>query len=113
MKVAVIGSRTFANKKLLFEILSKIQDIDVIVSGGAMGADSLAEVYAKENNLSTIIYKPNYEKHGKSAPFVRNRQIVDDCDIVVSFWDGASRGTKYTMEYAEKQNKKVYVINCK
>ena len=113
MKVAVIGSRTFTNKKLLYEILNRIEGIDAIISGGAKGADSLAEVYAKENNLKTIIYKPEYEKHGKSAPFVRNRQIINDCDIVVAFWDGASRGTKYTMEYAEKQNKKIYVINYK
>lgn len=41
MKVAVVGSRSFNDYKMLSKELNKY-DITTIVSGGAIGADTLA-----------------------------------------------------------------------
>ncbi len=54
MNIAVIGTRTFNDYKLLFNILREY-DIKLIISGGAIGADKLAERYAKENNIETKV----------------------------------------------------------
>ena len=105
MKVAVIGSRTFDKYESVYNILSKLK-ITEIISGGAKGADSLAERYAKENNIPTKIFLPDWETYGKKAGFLRNTQIIEECEMVVAFWDGTSKGCADSIEKAKKTNKK-------
>jgi hypothetical protein len=108
MKVAVIGSRTFNDYESVKDKLDSISDITLIVSGGAMGADTLGERYARENGISTVIFKPDWSK-GRGAGFLRNTDIINEADIVVAFWDGKSRGTLDSIKKAEKQGKKVLI----
>jgi hypothetical protein len=107
--VAVVGSRSFNDYALLERTLSERQ-IDMIVSGGAAGADSLAYQYAKEKGLPILVIFPKWNQFGRGAGFMRNKLIVDRCDKVVAFWDGESKGTKSTIELAERQGKPVEVI---
>lgn len=86
-------------------------NISVIISGGAIGVDSLAEYYADKNNISKIIIKPEYDKFNKRAPIIRNMEIVDLADMIIAFWDGKSKGTKFTIDYALSKGKKIVVHN--
>jgi predicted Rossmann fold nucleotide-binding protein DprA/Smf involved in DNA uptake len=111
MKVAVVGSRTFNDYALMCQELGKIpQKGLVLVSGGAAGADQLAEQYAKEHKLKTIIHKPDWATYGKAAGMIRNTTIVADSDLVVAFWDGISKGTLNTIKTAQKAGKAVAII---
>jgi hypothetical protein len=109
MKVAVIGSRGFNDYSYLKSKLDQFE-IDEIVSGGAKGADSLAERYAREMGIDLKVYLPKYKKFGRVAPLIRNRQIVEDSDLVVAFWDGKSKGTKNAIGEANKLGKKIQVF---
>lgn len=109
MKVAVIGSRGFTNYDLLKNELDKYT-ISMIISGGAIGADKLAEKYAKENNIKTQIIYPDWNTYGRGAGLIRNKDIVNESDIVIAFWDGTSKGTKFSIDYANKNNKKINMI---
>ena len=111
MKAAVIGSRTFDDYCLLKKTLDELYpQIDLIVSGGASGADSLAERYAKEEGIRTLIFKPDWKKFGRAAGMIRNKDIVENSDIVIAFWDGVSRGSKNSIDYAIKLNKKLKIV---
>lgn len=116
MKLAIIGSRHFEDN-VFFDTQLKLfcqkynEQPTVIISGGAKGADTLAEYYAKEHNCELIVFKPDYKRYGRGAAFVRNRLIVDNADRVLAFWDGKSTGTQYTIEYAKKQHKVVDIID--
>lgn len=99
-KVAVVGSRGITRADLSKYVP---EDATVILSGGARGVDQLAEEYAKERGLGLEVLLPNYELFGKTAPLIRDRQIVDKADLVVAIWDGSSSGTRYTIEYAKAQ----------
>ncbi len=110
MKVAVIGSRSFTDYDLVISILDEF-DISAVVSGGAKGADSLGEKYAIDNFIDTLIFKPDWKRYGRGAGFVRNKEIINNCDIVVAFWDGKSKGTKNSIDLARKQNKTVRIIS--
>ena len=104
---SIIGSRTCPP----IDIGSYLKYIpDVIVSGGAKGADTYAREFAKKKGLKLIEYFPNYDKYGKGAPLERNKLIVDECDCVLAFWDGTSRGTKFTLDYAKEKNKPIKII---
>jgi hypothetical protein len=108
-KVAVIGSRTFSNFDLLEKTLLPLGTI-VVVSGGANGADSLAEQYALKYNLEIIIFKADWKKFGKRAGYLRNIDIIAESDIVVAFWDGISKGTKHSLNLAESRNIPVTIV---
>jgi predicted Rossmann fold nucleotide-binding protein DprA/Smf involved in DNA uptake len=103
MKVAIIGSR---NKEININ-LDFIPSL--IISGGAKGIDQCAKQYAIENNIELKEFLPNYAKFSKVAPLVRNKLIVDFADIIIAYWDGVSKGTKFVIDYAKKQNKKVII----
>lgn len=113
MRLAVIGSRDFNDYVVLSCYLDTFRkecgDIDLIVSGGARGADTLAERYAKEHGIETLIFPAEWKKYGKRAGYIRNEDIIKNCDIVIAFWDGKSRGTKHSLDLAEKYDKKVYI----
>jgi len=117
MRLAIIGSRSFDNYDLLSSILWDLLHVrrgdipqDIIISGGARGADSLAKKYAEEEKLEYIEYPAEWSKYGKSAGFIRNQLIVDNCDMVLTFWDGESRGTADTIEKAKKAKKPTFII---
>ncbi len=107
MKVAVIGSRGLIVKDLE-RYLPK--DTSEIVSGGARGIDTCAEKYAEQNGIPITVFLPEYEKYGRGAPLKRNFQIIDYADLVLAFWDGKSRGTKFVIDKCKEKNKPVRIF---
>lgn len=84
---------------------------DTIVSSGAKGADTYAREFAQKHNLTMVEYLPEYDKYPpKLAPLERNKLIVDNSDCVLAFWDGTSRGTKFTIDYTRKKNKPIKIV---
>ena len=107
MKLLVAGSRGIEE----FDLSTYIpQNTDVIITGGAKGIDTIAERYADEHRLSKIIIRPQYNLYGRAAPLKRNEIMIDMADFVLVVWDGVSRGTKYTIDYAVKKNKEMQII---
>ena len=106
MKIAIIGSRKIKNP----DIEKFVSADDEIVSGGAVGVDSAAAKFAKEQGLKLTEFLPQYEKYGRGAPIIRNREIVDYAEKVVAFWDGRSRGTLSVIEYAQKTGKPCEIV---
>lgn len=107
-KIAIIGSRSFNDFNRLVSVLLPWLPAH-IVSGGAKGADALAERLAREQKLSITVIKPDWQQHGRAAGPIRNRDIVDAVDMVIAFWDGQSKGTKSALDYARKQKKIIIV----
>ena len=122
MKIAVVGSRNFINKDFIETIMSihfNIHHDDILVSGGAKGVDSIAEEIVKEWNnnyhfyannpkqFKKIIFKPDWNKYGKSAGFIRNKLIINEAELVLAFWDGKSKGTKHSIDLAIKAGKPI------
>ena len=108
MKLLIVGSRSITN----FDLEGYVPpETDIIISGGANGVDTLAEQYADKHRITKLIVRPEYKRYGRAAPLKRNEQMVDMCDEVLVIWDGVSKGTKYTVDYAHKSGKKVTVIN--
>lgn len=115
MKVAVVGSRSIEYDRLqkrAYELLCENIPMNCteIVSGGAVGVDRLAEIYARKHNIPVKIFQPDYDYHGKRAPIIRNDSIVDRADYVVAFWDGVSHGTAYTIATCIKNGVPVRVV---
>lgn len=112
MKIAIVGSREPGNINFAKELEKRIniQSGDTIISGGAKGIDSLAAEYATAHGLALVEIRPDYAKNGRGATFIRNREIVDNADMVVAFWNGTSKGTRYTIDYANKKGVTTLII---
>lgn len=108
MKIAVVGSRNITVKNME----KYLSDGDEIVSGGARGVDACAAEYAERKGLKLTVFLPRYERYGRAAPILRNKEIVDYADKIIAFWDGHSKGTLSVIQYAEKTGKECRIILC-
>ncbi len=107
MKVAVVGSRSIKRLNLGDYMPAGVTGI---ISGGAVGVDTLAAEYAREAGIPLTEFRPDYERYGRSAPLRRNSRIVAAADVVLAFWDGKSRGTMDTVRKARAAGKPCTVI---
>ena len=107
MKLLIVGSRSIQTYDLQKHIP---EETTMIITGGANGIDLLAEKYADQKHLSKLVLRPQYNRYGRGAPLKRNEQLVELCDMALIVWDGQSRGTKYTLSYAQKIGKPVILI---
>lgn len=97
--------------KLVLIKIFDLSEISQIISGGAKGADTLAEKFAIENEIPIKKHLPDWDLYGKRAGFIRNKLIIDDANIVMAFWNGKSKGTQHSINLAEEQNKLHIVYN--
>lgn len=115
MNIAIVGGRDFNNYDILKNTLQNFIESgnlpSAIVSGGAKGADSLAEKFASEFNLEMIVFQPDYKRFGRGATSIRNTQIIENSDIVFAFWDGKSKGTLDSINKSKKMEKLLFIVN--
>ena len=133
MKVAIIGSRKYENRRRIQEFVHKLkqkwEDKLEIVSGGQKdGADRYAKKYALELGLQYEEYPPAHQPHNLYCPlhernygkpysvknfFARNKQIAIHSEYVVAFIPRGvkSNGSMSTIDYAKKFGKKTLIIN--
>ena len=113
MKLAISGSRNYKNyeefKQLVDDFFKKNLNSDdkleYIISGGAIGTDSLAEMYASEYGIQMIIIKPDYNKYsGKIAPLIRNKQIINLATHLCAFPSNTGSGTQHTISFAQEKS---------
>lgn len=101
MYIGVCGSRSFNKYNLLKPVLDGLKlkyRFITIVTGGATGADSMAESWAKQNSVNCIVYKPDWSM-GNHAAFLRNMLIAEKCDeLIACFVKGLPcKGTRHTV----------------
>jgi hypothetical protein len=129
LKIIIAGSRDFYDYDYLEKALDNVliylnvtvkeyQYIE-IVSGGATGADQLGEMYASNRGFQIKRFLPDWNKHGKKAGVLRNKQMAEYIDkngkdkFCVCFWDGESKGTKNMIETADFLHIPTYIFKYK
>jgi hypothetical protein len=113
MRLGVVGSREYPSRFIVEETIRRIAERvsnTVLISGGAKGVDSWAAEAGRECGLRVVEYLPDYEKHGKGAPLVRNTTIVEESHAILAFWDGRSTGTLDTLRKAKAAGKKIRIV---
>ncbi len=119
MKLSITGSREFGEFQLVGKVLSLIRkhlpiEEDLWIISGAKTDDIIydknlvdahALAWANNNDEPFVMFPPKWKRDGKSAGIKRNPKIVDSGTFTISFWDGASKGTKNTIDYAVSKNK--------
>jgi len=132
MKIGIVGSRRYENKKKIKDFIFKIKqekgEDTIIVSGGCKdGADRYVKKYTLELGLRYEEYPPAHfpynlycqlpesrynRKYSPKNYHVRNKIIAGTSDYVVAFIPEGmeAKGTMSTLKYAEKLGKKYIII---
>lgn len=129
-------------KKRIINILYGINTQDtVLITGMALGIDTLFAKIAIENNIPFIAAIPCKNHWAKwpqksvdlyqqilqhklctinnisTQPYnqycmqKRNEWMVNNCDLLIAVWDKSSGGTANCVKYAQSQNKEIIFIN--
>lgn len=116
-KIIVAGSRDYTNVEKVFRILDTISEDQIhrgylieIVSGLARGPDMFGKAWAEENNFTVHEFPANWEKYGKKAGFLRNKEMAEFSDVLLAFHINKSRGTMHMINLARELNLKTIVI---
>jgi hypothetical protein len=114
MRIIIAGSRYFDDYVFLEEQVNDILITEFIlptefISGGAPGVDTLGEQYAKKHGWSVKRFPADWNKYGRAAGPIRNRQMAEYGDILIAF-DAGGNGTKSMIQEMRKVRKKVFVV---
>ena len=112
-RMAVVGYRNYNDYdhiKRELDFFNSKRKIDLIVSGGCTGVDTLAERWADENDVPKKILLP-IKTLGKRSYALRDQGIVDHSTHMIAFPSNQGKGTQITIEMARKKNIKLRVVN--
>lgn len=115
----VCGSRTWTDRAMVFTVLdgwaTGLGDgIPGVIAGGAKGADTYAEEWAKCWDHPVMVHHAQWDLHGRSAGPIRNREMIKyQPDVVFAFAHdlNTSKGTADMVRVARKAGVPTYVIS--
>lgn len=91
---------------------------DRLLVGGAKGIDMMALNYLhylgmtnnKAYNYRYIIMKADWDKYGKAAGPIRNKEMVKKCTKGAVVWDGESPGSRHCLGEIKKADKLIFEV---
>lgn len=112
MRLLISGGRDFDNAILMHEILLPYIKSDILIHGGARGADSLAALWANYYGIKQWVFKPNWNELGRSAGMIRNKDMLIEGkpDLVIAFPTAKSIGTHGMIKIAKKAGVRTIVV---
>lgn len=84
-KIAVTGGADFNDHELIWDRLDRVRsrhpDMLLIHGGSPKGAERIAACWADSRKIPQIVFKPDWTRHGKAAPFRRNDELIETMPI--------------------------------
>lgn len=103
MRVLVCGGRDYTDEQFVFRTLDRVHakhTINLIIEGGARGADRYARAWAIAHDVACDTEEANWNEYGRAAGFIRNTAMLkSNPDVVIAFPGGP--GTANMMKQAK------------
>lgn len=116
MKLIIAGSRTlkpsFGFIRSCMEMLN-IPMVTELVCGMAEGVDTEGLHWASHFERNVAKFPADWDKHGKAAGPIRNKQMAHYANALLLIWDGQSRGSANMKKEMEKLKKPIYEVILK
>lgn len=110
-RVLVCGGRGFSGSHVIFSELDKLKSVDLVIHGGASGADRIAGKWAEARGIPCMCFPAPWRHYGNHAGPIRNGWMLDlgKPDLVMAFPGG--RGTADMVRRAEEHGVPVVKIS--
>lgn len=112
MKAIICGGRTYSDLEYLETSLDhclKWWKLSVIITGGAKGADTLANQWATKRGLRVCVLFADWDKYGKAAGMIRNKLMLEEKpDVVIAFPGGT--GTENMITISRQAGVPVFIL---
>lgn len=116
-RVLVCGGRDYDDHARVYAVLDKLHSesgIDLIIEGGAQGADRWASFWAVDRGVRFQRFEADWENQGTFAGPMRNKRMITEGQpgLVIAFPTPGARnkGTRNMMDQARKHGVKVIEI---
>ncbi len=117
MRVGIIGSREFTNAKLVTDVLGNATlTSDVLLVSSGKGSDPVVRTWASDLAMDVVVFRP-YNFIDRKAPhrpnyfYFCNKQIVDNADKVIVFYDGKEKCAHSAYQYALEKGIDATLVN--
>lgn len=111
MKTIIAGSRDITDIKVVEEVMQDLDwEVTENVCGLARGVDMLGAQWAYSKKIRTVAFPADWDKYGRRAGHVRNREMAEYAEALVAIWDGESAGTRNMISEARRLDLKVKVV---
>ena len=92
-KIAFTGGIDFNDHQAIWDRLDKVRakhpDMVLLHGGSPKGAERIAACWAHSRKVPQIVFKPDWARHAKAAPFKRNDQVLDVMPIGLIVFPGS------------------------
>jgi len=117
LRVGIVGSRRWKDREAVVVLVNELPADSVVISGGCRGVDTWAATAARSRRLEVAEYLPDLPPSGSpiwaftKAYHARNRQIVENSDVIFAFVAPDRRGgTENTIKHARELGVRVEII---
>jgi len=109
MRLLVCGGRCYNDRAAVLRAIRSLRPV-LVISGGADGADDLADRAAERLGIARVVFPANWRGQGRSAGSARNQRMLDEArpDLVLAFPGGP--GTRDMIRRARKAGVRVIDI---
>lgn len=110
MRVLVCGGRDYRQPQRVYDALSSLDGVSLVIEGGARGADCFAAEWADKTETPHQQFVADWKAHGRAAGPIRNKRMLDEGkpDLVLAFPGG--RGTANMMRQARDRGVRVVEV---
>lgn len=111
MRIGIVGSRHYSRLDRVEQYVAGLPSGSRVVTGSASGVDAAATRAARSKEIPVQTVPASFDEGRDPVQAeARNRRLIENCDVLVAFWDGASQGTRMTVERALDAGKEVHVF---
>lgn len=92
-KVAFSGGLDYMDHRAVWDALDRVRtkhpDMVLVHGGSPKGAEKIAACWADNRDCQQIVFKPDWKRFGKAAPFKRNDAVLEILPIGIVVFPGS------------------------
>ena len=92
-RVAFSGGLDVTDHRAIWDALDRVKakhaDMVLLHGGSPKGAEKIAACWADNRKCQQIVFKPDWKRHGKAAPFKRNDALLEAMPIGLILFAGS------------------------
>ena len=92
-RVAFSGGLDVTDHRAIWDALDRVKakhaDMVLLHGGSPKGAEKIAACWADNRKCQQIVFKPDWKRHGKAAPFKRNDALLEAMPIGLILFPGS------------------------